>query len=62
MEPKRRVISAAPYRDRVVHHALVKILGLAFDNPVHFAFGEASRVGSWREPAPTDLLGRRFQP
>ncbi|MBM3983939.1 MAG: hypothetical protein FJ304_27455 [Planctomycetes bacterium] len=25
-EPKRRLISAAPYRDRVVHHALVNVL------------------------------------
>lgn len=25
-EPKRRQISAAPYRDRVVHHALVNVL------------------------------------
>ena len=25
-EPKRRMISAAPYRDRVVHHALVNVL------------------------------------
>ena len=26
MEPKRRLISAAPYRDRVVHHALCNII------------------------------------
>ena len=25
-EPKKRQISAAPYRDRVVHHALVNVL------------------------------------
>ena len=25
-EPKRRLISAAPYRDRVVHHAVVRVL------------------------------------
>src|SRR5262245_40857259 len=25
-EPKKRLISAAPYRDRVVHHALVNVL------------------------------------
>ena len=25
-EPKRRLISAAPFRDRVVHHALVNII------------------------------------
>ncbi|XZN89287.1 MAG: hypothetical protein ACM65M_16630 [Microcoleus sp.] len=26
VEPKRRMISAAPYRDRVVHHALCNIV------------------------------------
>ena len=30
-EPKRRLISAAPYRDRVVHHALCNIVGPLFD-------------------------------
>ncbi|MBP0015058.1 MAG: RNA-dependent DNA polymerase, partial [Roseofilum sp. SID2] len=26
MEPKKRMISAAPYRDRVVHHALCNVI------------------------------------
>jgi retron-type reverse transcriptase len=30
-EPKRRLISAAPYRDRVVHHALINIIGPLFE-------------------------------
>lgn len=30
-EPKRRVISAAPYRDRVVHHALCNVIVPIFD-------------------------------
>lgn len=30
-EPKERIISAAPYRDRVVHHALVNIIEPLFD-------------------------------
>jgi retron-type reverse transcriptase len=30
-EPKERVISAAPYRDRVVHHALVNVIEPIFD-------------------------------
>jgi len=30
-EPKRRLISAAPYRDRVVHHALCNIIEPLFD-------------------------------
>jgi retron-type reverse transcriptase len=30
-EPKRRKISAAPFRDRVVHHALVQVIGPIFE-------------------------------
>ena len=30
-EPKKRTISAAPYRDRVVHHAIHNVLGPIFD-------------------------------
>lgn len=30
-EPKRRIISAAPYRDRVVHHALCNVIVPIFD-------------------------------
>ena len=31
MEPKQRMISAAPYRDRVVHHALCNIIVPIFE-------------------------------
>lgn len=31
LEPKRRLISAAPYEDRVVHHALCNIIGPLFE-------------------------------
>jgi retron-type reverse transcriptase len=30
-EPKRRLISAAPFRDRVVHHALCNVIEPLFD-------------------------------
>jgi len=30
-EPKRRLISAAPFRDRVVHHAVVRVLEPIFE-------------------------------
>ncbi len=30
-EPKKRLISAAPYRDRVVHHALTAVLEYVFE-------------------------------
>ena len=35
-EPKRRMISAAPYRDRVVHHALCGILERLFEPTLVF--------------------------
>lgn len=34
-EPKQRLISAAPYRDRVVHHALMNILEPILDRHFH---------------------------
>jgi RNA-directed DNA polymerase len=30
-DPKRRVVSAAPFRDRVVHHALIQVIGPLFE-------------------------------
>lgn len=30
-DPKRRVVSAAPFRDRVVHHALFRVIGPIFE-------------------------------
>ncbi len=30
-EPKRRIVSAAPFRDRVVHHALCTVVGPVFE-------------------------------
>ena len=43
-EPKRRKVSAAPFRDRVVHHAIVNVLGPVFER--RFIFDSyACRVG-----------------
>lgn len=43
-EPKRRLISAAPFRDRVVHHALCQIIAPAFESSfIHHSY--ANRVG-----------------
>ena len=43
-EPKRRLISAAPFRDRVVHHALCQIIEAAFERSfIHHSY--ANRVG-----------------
>jgi retron-type reverse transcriptase len=43
-EPKRRKISAAPFRDRVVHHALINVIGPMLERK--FIFGSyANQVG-----------------
>ena len=43
-EPKRRLISAAPFRDRVVHHALCRVIEPAFEASfIDHAY--ANRVG-----------------
>ena len=43
-EPARRFISAAPYRDRVVHHALCQVMEPLFERPFIFD-SYANRVG-----------------
>ena len=43
-EPKKRLISAAPFRDRVVHHALCNVIGPLFERQfIHDTY--ANRVG-----------------
>lgn len=43
-EPKRRLISAAPFRDRVVHHALCNVIEPLFEARFH-PHSYANRVG-----------------
>jgi retron-type reverse transcriptase len=43
-EPKKRLISAAPFRDRVVHHALCNIIEPAFERSF-IADSYANRIG-----------------
>lgn len=43
-EPKPRMISAAPFRDRVVHHALINIIGPLFERGFIFD-SYANRIG-----------------
>lgn len=43
-DPKRRLVSAAPFRDRVVHHALVGVIGPIFERGfINHSY--ANRVG-----------------
>jgi len=43
-DPKRRLISAAPYRDRVVHHAVCRVVEPIFDRTMIFD-SYANRMG-----------------
>lgn len=43
-DPKRRLISAAPFRDRVVHHALVRVIEPLFER-AFISDSYANRVG-----------------
>ena len=59
--PKRRLISAAPYRDRVVHHALMNVLEPILDRHLH-PHSYACRKGKGTHAAADTLqrLMRRF--
>ena len=41
-DPKTRLISAAPYRDRIVHHALCNVIEPIFDRTFIFDFTPAA--------------------
>jgi retron-type reverse transcriptase len=60
-DPKRRLISAAPFRDRVVHHALCQVIEPVFERGFIF-HSYASRKGKGTHAAVERLQGfvRRF--
>jgi len=58
-EPKRRLISAAPFRDRVVHHALCQLIEPAFERSF-IEHSYANRVGKGTHRALG--IGRRVSP
>lgn len=48
-EPKPRIISAAPYRDRVVHHALCAVIAPIFDRTfINDSYANRQGYGSHR--------------
>jgi retron-type reverse transcriptase len=61
-EPKKRLISAAPYRDRIVHHALTGILEPIFE-PTFIADSYACRKGKGTHAAVdrSQHFARRFR-
>ena len=61
-EPKRRLISAAPYRDRVVHHALVNVIGPLFEkNFISDSYANRVGKGTHRAVDRCQEFARRFR-
>jgi len=60
-EPKRRLISAAPFRDRVIHHALCNVIEPLFERSF-IADSYANRIdkGTHRAVARAQQLARRY--
>lgn len=59
-EPKRRLISAAPFRDRVVHHALCNVIEPLFERTfVSGSFANRKGKGTHRALARAQQLSRR---
>ena len=61
-EPKRRVISAAPFRDRVVHHALCRVTVSHFErlfDPDSYA--NRARMGTHKALDRCQQLARRYR-
>lgn len=47
VQPKPRLISAAPYRDRVVHHALINVIGPLFEKKfIHDSYANQKGKGT----------------
>jgi len=61
-EPKRRLISAAPFRDRVVHHALCNVIEPIFDRTfVADSYANRAGKGTHRALDRCQQVSRRFR-
>lgn len=61
-EPKRRLISAAPFRDRVVHHALVNVIGPIYERKfIYDTYANREGKGTHRALDRCTHYLRRFQ-
>jgi hypothetical protein len=59
-EPKRRKISAAPFRDRVVHHALCNVVEPRFERLfIHDSYANRAGKGTHRAVCPSATSPRR---
>jgi retron-type reverse transcriptase len=60
-EPKRRLISAAPFRDRVVHHALCNLIEPVFDRSfIVDSYANRTGKGTHRALNRSQQLARRY--
>jgi retron-type reverse transcriptase len=60
-EPKRRLISAAPFRDRVVHHALCNVIEPIFERSfIDDSYANRVGQGAHRALDRTQYFARRF--
>lgn len=61
-EPKRRLISAAPFRDRVVHHALCQIIESLFERSfIHDSYANRIGKGTHRALDRAQQFARRYK-
>lgn len=61
-DPKRRVVSAAPFRDRVVHHALVAVIGPVFERGfIDHSYANRVGKGTHRAIAHFEQLRARYK-
>jgi retron-type reverse transcriptase len=60
-DPKKRLISAAPFRDRVVHHALCNVIEPIFEKRfIHDSYANRKGKGTHRAIARAQRFLRRF--
>jgi retron-type reverse transcriptase len=60
-DPKRRLISAAPFRDRVVHHALTNIMGPIYERKFIFdSYANRKKKGSHKALDRATYYMRRY--
>lgn len=60
-EPKRRLISAAPFRDRVVHHALCHVIDPLFERRfIHDSYANRVGKGTHRANDRAQQFARKF--
>ena len=61
-EPKRRLISAAPFRDRVVHHALCNVIEPIFERSfIHDSYANRVGKGTHRALDRAQFYARRYR-